>query len=112
MLDLTKYRELDAKVARALGWTEGGGLWHSPDGFNHVSAPPQFTNLDARCFDLMHEHKIWVWQNPGDTDFMAEYMRHGVKMYHLEYGRDHHGTGKIAMRCAVLNALLKQLAKD
>lgn len=111
---LAKYREIEEQAAVALGWTVSSRLptgepsvWRNPQGF-YGERPPRYTNEDALCFDLMHDHKIWVWQNPGDTDFMAEYMVDGVKAYHLEYGRAHHSS-KIAMRCAILNALVKLL---
>jgi len=115
MLDLTTYRELERKLAFALGWKRtsvsmsGVEAWINPIGF--IDHPPRWTNEDSLVFDLMHQHKIWVWQNPGEKDYMAEYMVDGVKQYHLEYGGDHH-TSKIAMRCAILNAIVKQLTKE
>lgn len=110
MLNLQKYRDLEAEVAKALGWTYSAGLWHSPDGFNHVSAPPQFTNLDARCFDLMHQYKLWPFENKENGNYLVEYSTGGdLPGYHLEYVENHH-SNKIALRCAILNALLKSIA--
>ena len=114
MLNLQKYRDLEAEVAKALGWsqglaaTDGQRIWLNPQGF--VAQLPKWSNEDALVFDLMHQHKLWPFENKENGNYLVEYSTGGdLPGYHLEYVENHH-SNKIALRCAILNALLKSIA--
>lgn len=109
MLNLQKYRDLEDKVALALGYSLNAGVWRTPSNL-YAMRPPQWTNDDAQIFDLMHQYKLWPFENKENGNYLVEYSTGGdLPGYHLEYVENHH-SNKIALRCAILNALLKSIA--